>query len=181
MKLYLIPAYKETVRDQGYGRIIKAAQKVGYSVDVLNLQIQNQNFTDVIAEGIKMIDHDKADHQAILGFSTGALIAHQISAKLKFSKAFFCSISPLLDRDIPKTIAPYVKYFGKETVLDLKRQKYGISLAKESIFFVGNREGRKLIGRTKLLAEKCNGNLIVIEGNDHELNASYTREICLKL
>ena len=181
MKLYLIPAYKETVRNQGYGRIIKAAETAGYDIEILNLQIQNRMFQDVVNEAIEIIKREKSKHKAILGFSTGALLAYQISSKLEFKKAFFCSLSPLLEDDIPKSSTLFVKYFGKETVTDLKKQKYGKSLAKETFFFTGNREGRKLIGRTKTLAKKCNGNLIIIEGNDHELDAAYTKEISLKL
>lgn len=181
MKLYLIPAYKETLRNQGYGRIIKAAKKVGYSVEILPLQLQNRKFADVIAEGIRGIEQDKSKHKAILGFSTGALIAYQISTRVKFNKAFFCSLSPLLGEDVPKTATIYNKYFGRDTVLDLMQQKYGTSLAKEIFFFTGSREGRKLIGRTKALVNKCNGNLTIIEGNEHELDVSYTKEISLKL
>lgn len=181
MKLYLIPAYKETIRNQGYSRIIKAAENAGYTIEVLNLQIQNKRFTAVIAEGVEIISQDKSKQKAILGFSTGALIAYEISTKIAFDKAFICSLSPLLDEDIPKTITPYVKYFGKETVLDLKKQKYGVSLAKEIFFFTGDSEGRKLIGRTKALAKKCDGDLIIIGNNNHELKINYTREISLKL
>lgn len=181
MKLYLIPAYKETIRNQGYGRIIKAAKKAGYSVKVLPLQIQNRMFEDVITEGTQIINLDESAHKAILGFSTGALIAYEISTKIKFNKAFFCSLSPLLEEDIPKTAATYVKYFGKETVLNLKQQKYGTSLANETFFFTGSREGRKLIGRTRLLSEKCKGDLIIIKNNCHELDINYTREVALKL
>ncbi|MEY3784563.1 MAG: hypothetical protein RLZZ230_885 [Candidatus Parcubacteria bacterium] len=181
MKLYLIPAYKETIRNQGYKRIIKVAETAGYAVEVLNLQIQNKRFEDVISDGVKTINQDKSKQKAILGFSTGALIAYQISTGIKFDKAYFCSLSPILGKDIPKTAQIYVKYFGKETVLNLRQQEYGTSLAKETFFFTGDKEGRKLIGRTKLLAEKCGGNLIFIKGNEHELNASYTKEISLKL
>ena len=181
MKLYLIPAYKETIRNQGYGRIIKAAENAGYTTEVLNLQIQNKRFTAVIAEGAEIISQDKSKFKAILGFSTGALIAYEISTKVAFDKAFFCSLSPLLDKDMPKTITPYVKYFGKDTVLDLKKQKYGTSLADKTFFFTVYYEGRKLIGRIKTLAEKNNGNLIIIQGNDHELNARYIKQISLKL
>ncbi|MCA9397727.1 hypothetical protein H6778_00240 [Candidatus Nomurabacteria bacterium] len=181
MKLYLIPAYQETIRNQGYRRIITAAEKAGYGVEILNLQIQNRKFNEVIAEGIEMINRSTSEPKAILGFSTGALIAYQIATKIRFEKAFFCSLSPLLEDDIPKTITPYVRYFGKETVLDLKKQKYGTSLANETFFFTGDHEGRKLISRTKTLAVKNDGNLIVIKDNDHELNRDYTKEISLKL
>lgn len=181
MKLFLIPAFEETIRNRGYGRIIKAAEKAGYVVEVLNLQIQNQKFNDVIQAGIEIINQDKTETKAILGFSTGALISYQISTKIKFEKAFFCSISPLLEDDIPKSASLFVKYFSKETVLDLKQQKYGTSTAKESFFFTGDKEGRKLIGRTKNLAEKSGGQLIIIKNNCHELNIGYTREISLRL
>lgn len=181
MKLYLIPAYKETIRNQGYGRIIKAAEKAGYVVEVINLQIQNRKFNDVVQEGIEIINQDKTETKAILGFSTGALISYQISTKIKFEKAFFCSISPLLEEDIPKSDATYVKYFSKDTVRDLKQHEYGTPIANEAFFFTGDREGRKLIGRTKKLSKECNGQLIIIQNNCHELNVDYTKEISLKL
>jgi hypothetical protein len=181
MKLYLIPAYQDTIRNQGYGYLIKKAEKAGYAVEILNLQIQNRRFNEVVQEGIQTICRDKIETKAILGFSTGALISYQITTKIKFEKAFFCSMSPLLETDIPKSDKIYVKYFGKKTVEDLKKQKYGISKAKTPLFFVGNKEGRKLIGRTKNLVEKCAGELIIIKNNDHELDTNYIKEISLKL
>lgn len=181
MKLYILPAYKETIRNQGYGRIIKAAEDAGYSTEVLNLQIQNKMFADVVSQGLQLINNDKHKKKAILGFSTGALIAYQISTQLQFEKAFFCSISPLLEDDIPKSSAPYIKYFGKETVNDLKNQKYGTSQAKSSFFFTGDSEGKKLINRTKILSEKCNGTLVVVKNNDHELNTNYVKQIACQL
>ena len=180
-KLFLITAYKETIRNQGYGRVIKAASNAGYTVEVLDLQIQNSGLVDAVTEGIKTINQDRTGSKAILGFSTGALIAYKISAKIEFEKAFFCSLSPILNGDIPATTAPYVRYFGKEIVTELKKQNYGTSLAKRSFFFTGDKEGRKLVGRTKLLVRENSGELILVKNNNHELNVGYTNEIALKL
>lgn len=177
MKLYLIPAYKETIRNQGYGRVIKAAEKAGYTVEVLNLQIQNQNFSDVVAEGTKIISQDKSKSKAIFGFSTGALIAYKLSTQIPIEKGLFCSISPILGGDIPKNIRPYIKLFGKESVDELKKSDYGVSQAKQPLFFCGDKEGRKLIGRTKEISQLSCGQTIIIKNNEHELNSGYVKEV----
>ena len=177
MKLYLIPAYKETIRNQGYGRIIKAAEEAGYTVEVLNLQIQNQKFSNVVAEGVRMISQDKSKHKTVFGFSTGALIAYQISAQIPIKKGLFCSVSPILGNDIPKKERAYIKLFSKESVDELKKSDYGISLAEQPIFFCGDKEGRKLTGRTRKLSQLSDGQTIVIKNNEHELNSIYIKEV----
>jgi len=177
MELYLIPAYQETIRNRGYRRIIKAAEKAGYTVEVLPLQIQNKKFSDVVAEGISIINQDKSKQKAILGFSTGALIAHEISARIPIEKGLFCSVSPILGADIPKNMRAFIKLFGEESMDELKKSEYGISLAEQPVFFCGDKEGRKLIGRTKKLSQLSCGQTILIKNNEHELNADYVKEV----
>ncbi len=181
MKLYIIPAYEETVSNQGYRPIIEAAKTLGYDVEILDLQIQNLNFKELVKNAAKAIVADNQPSRAILGFSTGALIAYAISTKVTFNKAYFCSISPLLNIDIPKSDAQYVKHFSANTVQSLKNSEYGISIAKEKYFFVGDKEGIKLPRRTKQLAMASAGELVIIKNNDHELNGVYVKAISSRL
>lgn len=175
MKLYLIPAYGETIRNQGYRRIITAAKNAGYDVIVLNLQLKGNLLSELVAEAIKVIQ--KTPDCTLFGFSTGALIAYKISTLVPIKKGLFCSISPILGADIPKNKLPYIKLFGEESLEELKKSEYGISLTKQSLFFYGDKEGRKLISRSRKLSELSHGNTVTIANNDHELNSDYVNEV----
>lgn len=175
MKLYLIPAYEETIRNQGYRRIISAAEKKGYSVVVLDLQLKDNSLSDLVNEAVKIIK--KTPNCAVFGFSTGALIAYRISTFVPIKKGLFCSVSPILGNDIPKNIRPYIKLFGEESVNELKKSDYGVSLAKQPLFFCGEKEGRKMLNKTKELSQLSYGQTIVIKNNEHELNSEYVKKV----
>src|SRR3989338_11164280 len=116
MKLYIIPAYEETIKNRGYGPVISEAKKRGYKIVVLNLQIKNRLIDDLVDKALKIIRKDTKS--VIFGFSIGALIAYCISTKIKINKAIFCSISPVLGNDILKHFKINQKFLGKTTVED---------------------------------------------------------------
>ncbi len=175
MKLYLIPAYEETINDRGYRRIIKAAEEKGYSVEVLNLQIKNNSLSKLVSEAVAVIK--KTPDCVVFGFSTGALIAYKISTLLKIEKGLFCSVSPILGTDIPKNAQLYTRLFGEDSLRELRRSDYGVSRAAQPIFFCGDKEGRKLISRTNELCQLSGGQTVVVKNNEHELNAAYVKEV----
>lgn len=176
-KLYIIPGYEETVRNQGYRRIVTEAKKKKYKIIILDLPMKGRLLSAVVREAIDQIG-DGSD-STILGYSTGGLIAYCISKTIPIQKGLFCSLSPMLGEEIPKQARVYEKYFSKETVRELRKMKYGKSKAIEVMFFCGDKEGRKMIGRSKKLAEANRGVLTIISNNDHELNNDYL-DIVLK-
>ena len=179
MKLYIIPAYEETIKDEGYPQIIVEAKKKKYKVFVLNLQIKNKSLDDLINKAVKIIR--KGTDSVIFGFSIGALIAFCISKKIAIKKGLFCSISPILGKDALKNLKINQKYLGKETVEELKKTRYGKTISKEPVFICGDKEEKKLIERTKKLHRTNGGKLIIVKNNKHKLTKNYIKEIIKNL
>ncbi len=179
MKLYIIPALEETLRNQGYKQLVVGAKKKGYEAVVLNLQLRrNESFSELVEEGVKII---KDTHCVIFGFSIGALIAYCISTKLPIKKVILCSTSPALGKDVEHIIKTANQYFGKKTVTELRKTTYKKSLAKKSIFLCGEKESDYLVDRTKKLCKKNNGELVIIKNNIHQLTPAYISEILKRL
>ena len=170
MNLYIIPGYGETMRNQGYRRIVREAKKK-YDVTFLNLQLKNRLFSELVEEGINTINN--ASDCAVLGFSIGALIAYFISKKIELNKCIICSLTPAIGVDIAHNTKLYKKYLGRKQVNEYKQMTYGKSKARELIFICGSEEGDNLVNRTKKLRRINNGILYIIENNDHMLNEAY--------
>jgi len=168
--MYIIPAYKETIRNRGYSRIISGAKEKGYEVHFLNLQIQNKSLYSLALKAIKKMDKNCV----IFGFSMGALIGYYISTLFPVKKGIFCSISPCLDGDL-KHIRGHKKILGT-AVEELNRIKYRKSLTKETIFICGKKEMKFLVERTKKLSRMNKGKLIITKGN-HKLDDEYITDI----
>ncbi len=179
MKLYIIPAYEETVKDQGYPQIITAAKKKKYKIVVMNLQIKNKSLDDLVNKALEIIGGEI--DSVIFGFSIGALIAFCISKKIPIRKGLFCSISPILGRDAVRDFKINQKYFGIKTAKELKKIDYGITLSREPIFICGDKESKKLVNRTKKIHAKNGGKLIMVKNNNHELTKNYTDQIIKNL
>lgn len=174
MKIYIIPAYKETIRNRGYSRIISGAKEKGYEVEILNLQIQNKSLHSLAIKAINKIEKNSV----IFGFSMGALIGYYISTMIPINKGIFCSLSPCLDSDLKK-IRGHKKIFGTK-VDELYKTKYKKSLAKKTVFICGKKEMKLLVKRTKKLASMNKGKLIMTESN-HELDNDTIAEILKNL
>ena len=170
MNLYIIPGYGETMRNQGYRRIVREAKKK-YDVTFLNLQLKNRLFSELVEEGINTINN--ASDCAILGFSIGALITYFISKKIELKKCIICSLTPAIGVDIANNTILYKKYLGCKQVNEYKQMTYGKSRARELIFICGSEEGDNLVNRTKQLCRINNGILYIIDNNDHILNEAY--------
>lgn len=181
MKLYIIPAYQETLRNKGYRQIVAEAKKKKYEIEILNLQIKGNSLSVLTNLAIKTIGTDI--DCTIFGFSMGALIAYNISTKISVKKVILASISPSLGSDIKKFEKQMVKYFSNKTIEELKKHKYNKSKSKEIVFLYGEKEGDFLINRVKKLykinTEKKE--LIFVKNNDHELNSNYIKEIIKSL
>jgi len=175
MTLYIIPAYEETTRNQGYRHIIAEAKKRKYNIRILNLQIKGRLLSDLVGEGIKAIGN--YNDCVLFGFSTGALIAFCISKKIPIKKGVFCSISPIFGKDSLDDLKLHQKYFGKNIVEELKMMRYGKSLADKKIFICGDGEGKKMISRMTKICKTNKEKLILVTNNDHELNVDYVNTI----
>lgn len=179
MKLYIIPAFEETLRNQGYKQIVSIARKKKYEVVVLRLQMgKGKLLSELVEEGVKII---KDGNCVIFGFSIGALIAYRISEKLPVKKGIFCSTSPALGKDISNIVRSANRYFGKRAVRELKGMDYGKSLARKTVFLCGEHESDYLVKRTKKLARKNRGELRIIKNNIHQLTPAYISEIAKQL
>ena len=174
MKLYIIPAYKETIINRGYSRIVSAAKEKGYEVQILNLQIQNKSLHSL---AMKVADKIEKDSVAF-GFSMGALIGYYISTLTPIKKGIFCSLSPCLGDDL-KSLRGHKKIIGSH-VDELYKMKYKKSLAKETVFICGKNEMKLLVKRTKKLSNMNKGKLILTE-SDHELNKETISEVLKNL
>ncbi len=175
MNLYIIPAYQETIRNKGYGKIISAAKKKKYNIIVLNLQLKNKSLKELVKQGENIIGKDK--NSVIFGFSTGALIAFCISKKIPFKKGIYASISPILGKDAQKNLRINQKYLGKKTVEELVKTKYGKILTKYPIFMCGDSESNNLPERTKKIYRSNTGKLVILKDTRHDLTDGYLDEI----
>ena len=162
--IYIIPAYEEKIKDKGYSELIKGAKKFD-EVRFLNLQIKGNTLDKLYRKAVNFNDITEKD--TIIGFSMGALIAYYISTFVVVKKLICNSLSPMLAGDLKKIPANYIKKLGLP-VEEMNTMKYVSSLADETIFIIGKKEKELLKRRSKLLARKNKGRLIVADG-DHEL------------
>ncbi|MEI6843359.1 MAG: hypothetical protein WCK48_02545 [bacterium] len=166
MKLYIIPGYKEDLRNKGYKSII-AKTKHTYDVRFLKL-----NYDQLLCD----FPHIEPN-SIVIGFSIGALIAYYISTKIKLDKAVICSMSPLLESDFntfdKKDQREIIKLLTLKTWNKLKQMKYTKSLSQsKNIFLFGENEIATLKNRSKKL-----GKYVEIKNTGHELTETYVKEI----
>ncbi|MDD4762129.1 MAG: hypothetical protein PHZ25_03865 [Candidatus Pacebacteria bacterium] len=171
-KLYIIPAYEETVKRKSYQEIISAV-KEKYEIVPLEANFKKNTLTEILKK------HENIEKNSVIfGFSMGALVAYCLSVKKSFKKAIICSMSPILGSDAEKIAATF---FKKEIVADFKKYSYKKSLAKKLILICGEKEMKELVKRTEYLAKKNEAKFIKLDNTSHELSKIYIKEIIKNL
>lgn len=153
--IYIIPAYKETINDEGYRELVRRLKKID-KVKFLNLQIEGNSIQELCVKTIKRNNFNPQD--IIVGFSMGGLIAYCLAELYPFKKLICNSLSPCLGGDLKKMRG--WKNLGLP-VEEMNKMQYVESLAKKTFFIIGKKENKVLIERSKKLAKLNKGRLIV--------------------
>ncbi|MBI5405739.1 hypothetical protein HY972_01765 [Candidatus Kaiserbacteria bacterium] len=157
MKLYIIPGYKETIRDYQW-LISKTKDK--YNVEFLDLQLKGNS--------LSQLSKTKIDSNSIVfGFSTGALIAYKLKAPVK--KGIYCSMSEILGSDVNHAINHMIKLFGEETTNELRRMRYGKPKAKKFVLFCGDKEMTQRVFKL--------GKVNIVKNTGHEFTKAYKQAV----
>jgi esterase/lipase len=175
MKLILIPGYKENTNRGGYRSIINFATARKWEIQIIKPNYSKKLLSQIINESTETIGSGR--HSIIIGFSIGALIAFCISKRVPVEKAFFCSISPILGKDAREDKRDLSNYFGNDFYDEISKMRYGKSIAKNILFLYGDKEGKKLIGRTKKLHKGNGHTLVAIKNNDHDFDTTYAQVV----
>ena len=157
MKFYIIPGYKETVKD--YRWLISEVKKK-YDVEFLSLQIQGNSL-------LKLSKTKIEPDSVVFGFSTGALIAYKLRTPAK--KGIYCSMSELLGSDTKGALKHMIKYFGSKTTNELKKLRYGKPKAKKFVMFCGDKEMSERM--LKL------GKVKIIKNTGHKFTKAYKQAV----
>ena len=141
------------------------------------------------ADFIRVYGKHKTNHNYVLGFSYGAVIALLTASALKPDKIFLCSLSPDFKEDV-SAMKPWIrKYVGKRRIAHSLRTS-GRAIAEEltipSVVFYGEAEGAQypqLAIRCKETARlAANSKLVVVGNAPHRIDfptyqAAITKEI----
>ena len=178
--LYIIPGWGEKITRKNYQMIISSVDSKYNIVPIEYTSKKGILFSDIVTQCKNQINK-QTSKDTILGFSVGALIAFQLSSKIKFKKSILCSVSALFENDInlyPKSEVD--KIFTKAEVDNMKKLKYEKPLSS-FVLLHGTLETKELIKRSQKIHQKFGGTLISIANYDHSLNKEYLKQTIRQL
>lgn len=179
-KVYFIPGWGETKKFKYSDKLIKAIRK-GYRVIPIDYVSKRGTTLSKNIELILKQIKKPTSKDILIGFSMGALFAYILSTRMKFKKVIICSISPVLENDLdiyPKK--EISKIFSPTEIKELRRLKY-TEPKNVSTYMCGDKEKKETIDKTRWLAKKFKGNLIIVKNTKHELGDKYIKQIMAQL
>jgi uncharacterized protein YlbG (UPF0298 family) len=161
-KFYIIPGCGETARSYRW-LIVEAAKK--YDVVFLNLQLKGNSLLEFAKTRIER-------NSVVFGFSTGALIAYKLKTPVR--KGIYCSMANLLEEDIKSrgALREMIKLFGKRTVDEFKRIRYGEPKAKKVVMFSGDREITERMARFMRVKK-----VKIVKDTGHRFTENYKKAV----
>jgi hypothetical protein len=171
-KFYIVPGWGEKITSINYQKLVNFLKDKYHVVPIKYAS----NKTALLSENIIQAENQIAglsSNDIILGFSHGALITYKLATKIKFKKAYICSISPILEKDLssypPKDV---LENFNNVQVNELNKLKYGKSISPAHLFY-GSKESMEVIKRTKTLSRKFKYPVTIVDNCKHILSANY--------
>jgi pimeloyl-ACP methyl ester carboxylesterase len=143
---FIIPGFKSQVTDDDYIWLVAYLKKQGYAVLGVPIQWNFRTVSENATEFLDYFNQHKSDHNYILGFSYGAVIALLTANQTNPETLYLCSLSPDFAEDaisMPEWIQGYI---GKRRYRDMKTrsaQKLATELICKTILFYGEVEGKE--------------------------------------
>jgi len=181
--MFVIPGFKESVRDADYTSLKKFFERKGYCVKLVPITWNYRTMTDYIQQFEDFYSKHKTEKNHVLGFSYGAVIAFSSAEKLGVDRLYLCSLSPDFCEDVTDIQEWMKKYIGVRRLKDCLGRS-GRELAKRlsvpTVILYGDKEAidfPKIKIRaieTKELAK--NVKVIEVEGAPHDISFPAYRE-----
>jgi len=175
-KLYIIPGHGDKIINRNYRNLIRSVGG-GFAVVPIKYTFSKQHSFSKVVERVKKQIPEDCSQDIIFGFSTGALIAYQLSSQIKFHLVLVCSISSILNKDLllyPKKEVE--KIFSDAQIKELSGMKYARPISPFVLFY-GTSETSEVIKRTKKLHTDFGGDLIPVVKAEHKLSENYVNTI----
>ena len=157
--LYIISGWRDTTGRFPYQKLSEIATKKGYKVVRVNPE-WDEPLSDQIFPVTK--------HDAIFGFSMGAILACMVGKKYPYKKLILASMTPVLDLS-----QPTLNMLGREIWTDCKKFKYG---GVKATYFYGEKEIDESLDRIRKF-----GTIKVIPNTSHQLTSEYIERIAKEL
>lgn len=174
---FIIPGFKSQVTDDVYTWLVSHLTMLGYAVKGVPVNWGYKTVTQNAAEFLNYFNQHKSNHNYILGFSYGAVIALLTAENTECDALYLCSLSPDFKEDIDM-IPPWLKtYIGINRYTDISTRS-GVALAKKLVtpttVFYGETEG----GEFPQLKVRCeetvrytkNAKLVVVKNARHDIS-----------
>jgi pimeloyl-ACP methyl ester carboxylesterase len=175
-KLFIIPGFKQKATDDAYRWIKTVAKKSDWHVVAVPITWNHRTLSQNTEEFISFFNKHKVQHNQILGFSYGAVIAFLSAATTNPDHLHLCSLSPDFEEDQAKMPLDIQYYIGKRRYADiLTRNAKSIAekITAPTTIYYGSIEASlfpQLKNRAERTAKDLRAKLIEINGAPHQID-----------